>query len=173
MRLFNPPSTPRPTELLESSKPYAIKAINELLQRWDKEEWVDEGAAEHIYNNYFNYHNGYEIAKAIENDWGIQPDADLCEILDGVHWVKRECIDEQIKQWAKLEQIDPQYKVGDKVTVNIEFPNKDKGIHEGTIISVDSEKAQYTINFPSLGHVLSGNGTRGRVLNYEEVEPNE
>lgn len=170
MRLFPKNTTPRPTELMPSSKEYAIKAINGLLNRWEKEDFVDEGLAQHIYDNYLHCHNGYEIAKALDDDWGIQPDTDLCDALDGIHWVKTDCINEQTKEWVKLEQIDLRYKVGDTVQVDIEFPDSDKGVHEGTIITVDKELAKYTVNFPSLGHVLIGQGTRGRVLNYEDVE---
>ena len=68
----------------------------------------------------------------------------------------------------KAHGITPGVAVGDQVVITRSHP-KQKG-QRGEVVEVDAKRARCTVMVPAQGHVKAGNGTRGWVVNAEEVE---
>ena len=107
--------------------------------------------------------NGYQLAKDFE-DLGCEPDLELVEILDSVIFIKLQCQKELIKEWVINNNISSTKKEGDIVTIK----HNRKNI-TGEIVRVDSELAQYLVCCQSEGHVKTGLGKQGFVINCEDI----
>jgi hypothetical protein len=165
MRLFPETATKRPTRLSDTVKPKILKQLADLLGSWH-ESLRDHEVCEYVYNNYMYEHNGFEIAKALDDKFYVSPDASLVEILEEVWYLGYRAIEEAQAYWILSEQIDPKYNINDQVKVK-----KDNKIYNATIRSVDNKTGKYTVNIPDLGHVPEGQlGTQGIVLNWEDID---
>lgn len=171
MSLFpDMPPAPRPTELTEEIKPRVIKAINQLLAGWQNGALSDESVGKYIYKKHLFTWSGFEIAKDLDDKFGVVPDTQLCDLLDDIPSIRREFIDKLVVHWVAQEHIEPKHVIGDTVTVTIQSSNQGGGTYTGTIYDISREKALYTVNIPALGHVARGEiGTQGRVFNFEDV----
>lgn len=107
--------------------------------------------------------DGYAICRALERD-GWDPDAALVGVFDAAEVEKRSVLDKAVLFWVKDTQTTLRFSVGQ----NVEFSwhGKKKKI-VGTITRLDPERARYTVYSEQLGHVQTGSGVRGVVLDDE------
>lgn len=124
--------------------------------------------------------DGYDLAKTIERQSMWEPDAELVDILDSYSRFLNQAHRDAVKAWVIENGIIPQKMVGDDVIVSVIRKE-----HNGTIVSVDLETAQYCVNIPDLGHEkcnfsvnennkkilkITGSGTIGIIKPVEEID---
>lgn len=124
--------------------------------------------------------DGYDLAKTIERQSMWEPDAELVDILDSYSRFLNQAHRDAVKAWVIESGIIPQKMVGDDVIVSVIRQE-----YNGTIVSVDLETAQYSINIPDLGHIKcdfttdgdgkkivnrTGSGTFGIIKPVEEID---
>lgn len=149
--------------------------LNELAQvvgkelfDWSNEDGSDDTGLEDCVisaRKVLRYHsndNGYEIAKAFEDE-GFSPDAELVEILDSVSFSKHQIQDKFIKDWVKNNNIKLDYEVGQKVKAQLSKP---LGLIECEIVKLYPESLQYGLWCEQLGWEK---GTGHRLVNAENV----
>lgn len=108
-------------------------------------------------------HDGYQLAADLD-DVGWEPDAELVAILNDAAFIRHSVRHKRVRQWVKDWDIKPAVLVGTKVHVRRGF-----GYVQGEVIATNAEDATYTVFCESLGHVRSGDGTRGMIANFEDV----
>ena len=111
--------------------------------------------------------DGYRIAEYLDGR-GWSADAELVELMDRLAGDRYDAETEAVEEWVKANGITPGVAVGDQVVITRSHP-KQKG-QRGEVVEVDAKRARCTVMVPAQGHVKAGNGTRGWVVNAEEVE---
>jgi hypothetical protein len=107
---------------------------------------------------------GYHLAKFLD-DLGIEPDVQLVEILDGTWAIADSFLNKAIKEWVYQYNILPGNNIGDMVSIEIGRNN----IVTGEITNINADLAKYTVCCESQGHVKTGIGTHGSIVNFEDV----
>ena len=93
--------------------------------------------AEEIAENYHRGIGGYDLARAIDGDYGDRSfSADDVETLDGMWWEVDKILRVKESEWVKTEKIIPQLNNGTRVTVLNGIRNT-----EGVIDHVDMHGA--------------------------------
>lgn len=168
-----PPAPPRP----KRSDPAVLDAAVELL--WPSVlAWLsrDEpcGEDEHaeakaeLRERIGWYSDGYELARALD-DW--DPDADLVEILDAADHRVYQAHSAAVEAWVA------KYGIATPLTPGTRVKAKTGGrVVEGEIAASDkldsyTKRAQYLVFVAAEGHVRSGLGTHGFIVDAEDVEP--
>lgn len=108
--------------------------------------------------------DGYDLARQLEREYGYVPDSNLVEILSSAYVHAMREHRKQISEWIERNNIQATRKIDEK----IKCCNQGK-IVEGVIFAVYPKTLQYGVYVESLGHVKSGNGTRGLMVNAEEI----
>lgn len=107
--------------------------------------------------------DGYALAKMLEDEHGLDPDAGLVDALEAVTGIKRAATRATVERWVRDNDVASPFEVGAKVrTRGVEGP--------GEVYEIDAKQAQCSVRFECLGHVASGPGTHGRILKYEDME---
>lgn len=95
----------------------AITSLAEDCAKWDNDEsaeniadWVD------CFRRVSISGNGYEIARDLENYGGVQPDAELVEILDSGSSYLWRAHDKAVEAWVSENDIRPTFADGQRVT---------------------------------------------------------
>ena len=114
-----------------------------------------------------SHKNGYELARDLESQ-GFDPDSHLVEILDGASSLLYSAHTRGLKEWVKGWNIKIPFTLGQAVMV------KHKGgMVSGKITKLEPEVAMCVVCCPELGHVESGLGTHGLVINSEDIQAAE
>ena len=83
----------------------AFVRMVDSYQKWNESITADEPRATYeddIFNCLFEYDmDGYNLAEYLKSKVYLEPDADLCAILDDMIYVKKSLEDEMLKQWVK------------------------------------------------------------------------
>lgn len=74
--------------------------------------------------------------------------------------------EQRVLEWIRDSHIQPQRKLNDKVR----FAYRDEKV-AGEIVGIDTERGRYTVYVEALGHVKSGHGTLGIVVDFETIHP--
>ena len=114
--------------------------------------------------------DGYAIARDLDGKYS--PDAALVEILDEAGSLKSSALSKAQAEWVKANNLTPP-EIGTRVQcVKPHGIRKDAGV--GTVTR-NFDDGKSTVNFPALGHVLSGTGAHGLILEWESftVKPSE
>ena len=131
-------------------------------------EWLnDESTLEEIEADLvkaIKYDNdGYDIARRLDGQYS--PDAALVEILDNASHFKSSAQTKAEIEWVNANNITPP-AIGSKVTY------KEHG-YDGKLISGEvtenHREGKSTIFCASLGHVKSGTGTHGFIVEWERL----
>jgi hypothetical protein len=112
--------------------------------------------------------SGYGLVKCLDNmGWYIPSHCadELVEELGTADSIQRELHTEVLLKWVSWHNIKPQLPIGAIVKVK----RRDQE-HAGEIIRIDTQRAEYVVCIPALGHVKEGLGPQGIVLTFEEVE---
>jgi hypothetical protein len=111
--------------------------------------------------------DGYRIAESLERD-GWHADAELVELMDSLADEKWDALDELESEWVKAHGISAPLAIGAIVVISgANVHSKQRG-KRGEIVRIDEERGKYTVMCASEGHVRTGLGTHGFVLNYED-----
>jgi len=112
--------------------------------------------------------DGYRIAEALESR-GWHADAELVEFMDGLASERGDALDEAVEEWVKAGHGGkPGMVVGARVKVLAGL--RDQREHDGEVVRIDDERARCTVMVAALGHVRTGYGTHGFVLDFDDVE---
>jgi len=109
--------------------------------------------------------DGYMICKELDEFHHWLVNSDLVEIMDKVYQIVHETYDNLCAEWITKNNIIPKFKIGDQV----KFEDRKGTQRVGKIINVYMNSGKYTIFCGELGHVCSGIGTHGVILNWEDV----
>ena len=167
-----PPKRPeyRDDYVLAWAVPSCAAALNGWLEQAGEglEQSECEAIIARLFKNYCDFGNGYKIAKQLESNEGIDPDAELVEVCDGFMHSISSAQDKCIADWIEAYQVKPKFKVGDKVTFK-RFKREEE-LHAGEITQIDSKTGKYFVFSEELGHVREGLGSHAVILPWEEVE---
>ncbi len=115
------------------------------------------------------YKNSYELAKMLDEDFWVEPDFNLIELLEDY---PERYLDEELKkatdEWIKTEKVQSPFKVGDLVMVKM---RKGTGYIQGEITRIYENDAKVCVFISELGHVKDGIGSHGWVMSYEDCKP--
>jgi len=102
--------------------------------------------------------DGYEFCKRLERDHMWECDRELVGILDEANLSG--ALREMEKKWVAAYRVFPGKNVGDAVRWES---------HPAEITEVHPD-GKYTVCIPALGHVRSGIGTHGRIVEWERID---
>ena len=164
---------PRPTCTDKEVKLLVVEAIMPEILQWLGETHDFDNDKEEVTKQLLEtiaYHkDGYEMAKDLDDNESWASNSELVDVLDGLGF--RNVLDKVTLLWIKDNDVKPLFKVGDKVQVN----GKDvsgraaKKIYNGEITAIQPT-GTYTVFIEELGHVRTGNGSHGNILNWEKVD---
>ena len=122
---------------------------------------------EELINTVESHKDGYGMVKDLDrNGWDC--DSNLVEIFDNLHFY--DARKKLVQKWIKDNDIKPKYDVGQGVVVSSKYlSHKQKPSYKGEIVRV-YEDGTYSIKIPELGHVNTGIGTYGIILDWDKVE---
>ena len=106
--------------------------------------------------------DGYQLAKELDHD-GWSADSELVEILDDASMICRSELEKLEKAWIE-EQAISEPPVDIKVR---DVNNTSRGV--GVIVR-HYPGGKSSVAYEHLGHVKSGVGTHGYILNWEDLE---
>ena len=166
---------PRPDKNNESVIKEAVDMLYPDIAKWlvdggDKVETEEEiesikkDVVSSVKYSYCSLHDAYEICKHLDG-YGWVPDQELVDIMSNFSFKFESAYSKQLLKWIGENNIRPKFSVGDKVKFKVLG-----GIQGGEISKVYEDRAQYSIYCESLGHVKTGTGTHGVILNFEDVE---
>lgn len=141
------------------------KEISEILQNWDKQLTSDDAfeiAKEIPY--YAFRENGYELAKRLEDDGGITPDAELVEDLDYLNYRHYHILNKHIKNWVKENNLTLTLPIGTIVEF-IDTTNNKKVIAE--ITNHYPEDLNYGVWWEGMNHPK---GEACRILASDKIK---
>lgn len=159
------PPRPRETDL-----PIRMAAARKILPRIY--EWMGKAREEHdddadsLAGLMLAGADGYQLARGLEDEWGIQPNADLVDVLGiaggQLHLAHRAAV----VGWVIANDIKTDLRVGQRGQVK---SGPDAGA-VGTVVRVMQETGTLLLCCEGLGHVTAGPGVHGIVVPYENVE---
>ncbi len=155
------PLTPRPKAQDQSICIAAAKSLAPKVQKWMETDPMDISEIEADLATAIQWcSDGYELACALDN---YSPDAALVEILDEASCHKRRALEMAEKEWVKANNIQP-IPLETRVTWS---RKPEAGIG---IVTANHADGKSTVLFESLGHVRSGIGSHGFVVEWEKLE---
>jgi hypothetical protein len=156
------PPTSRPTY----KDPAVVRTVAEALAP-QVAEWAGDGVDENLITeleNALRYSiDGYEMAKSLERT-SYFPDAALVEILDEAAVHSSNALDEAQRKWMSNSNLQP-------LTVGSLVSFRHQGVETiGEVVSNNVLLGKSTVFVAALGHVRSGTGTHGFVVNWEDLK---
>ena len=159
------PPRPRETDL-----PIRMAAARKILPLIY--EWMDEAREEHddgadsLAGLMLTGGDGYQLARGLEDEWGIQPNAELVDTLDmaGSHILQAHRA--AVVAWVNAHKIKTDLRLDQRARVK---SGPDAGA-VGTVVRVMQETGTLLLCCEGLGHVTDGPGVHGIVVPYENVE---
>jgi hypothetical protein len=136
----------------------ATVLMDKITREWEdpgryREEWLES------LRRALEDDDAWKICRSLEDD-GWDVDEDLMDIMRGAWIVVADALNAALEAWV----IDAQVTLALPVGTDVEVDVPRHGRLCGTVVSLDPTRGTYTVRFPSLGHVESGPGTRGRVF---------
>jgi len=131
------------------------------------EDWSNSDPAEIIIDlKDANWHDsGFEIAKGMDNSYNADYNftGDFINWLDDIDHFRRDKIEENVRTWVKAHNIQPKYKIGDRVFVKKDLMMSKYPKGEYYITGYHKDIAKYTINKENKPNC-------GLLVEYEELE---
>lgn len=163
--------TPRPTNSSEEVKHLVVSHILPKIMKWIGDDPDENDVISNLMDVISYRENGYTMAKMLDDTYSWDSDSELVDILNSLDFY-RSC-NILASQWISDNNIVPEYKVGDIVSVRSEFVNQrnkySSFYYKGEITKV-YPNGTYCIFIEELGHVRVGSGTHGAIVNWENVE---
>lgn len=104
----------RPRTLTEGMKRAVAERVAKECAEWAEDD--ADGWVEPLMRVIRRHGDGYALARDLERSCGVDPDARLVEILDGVQWEARSEIEAAEKAWAARVNPQPPLPIGARVT---------------------------------------------------------
>ncbi|MBN9525728.1 MAG: hypothetical protein J0H82_05985 [Alphaproteobacteria bacterium] len=159
--------SPRPARDMAFVTADAIAELAKRCMDWDEAASTPEDWIAVLTPAVAGMHDGYEIARYLDDHSSVSPDAELVEILDSWTGIVAQAQRTAVATWVALHNIIPELAEGDACR----FDGMD-----GVIVQIDRKHACYTVSIAAFGHLSAGEraagvlGTSGLVLPYESVE---
>ncbi len=159
--------SPRPTRDMAFVTANAIAELAKRCMDWDEAASTQEDWIAALTPAVAGMHDGYEIARYLDDHSSVSPDAELVEILDGWNGFVAMAQHAAVATWVTLHNIVPELAAGAACRVD--------GM-DGVIVQIDRQQACYTVSIAALGHLSAAErsagtpGTSGRILPYASVE---
>lgn len=158
---------PRPQRHDKALAPLVVKALLPDVLAWLGEDDRPDEVRANLMDALADCHawDGYKLAASLASSHHWEPDAALVDILDhasSLLWAEH---DQRLRRWVQEHGVKCRRVIGAPAPVT----SKGKS-YTGTIVRVDADRAQYTVRVPELGHVESGMGTRGLLVDAEAVD---
>ena len=155
----------RPVTPIGKDRADMIAKVGAILTDWDSDCGDDPDnlieMAKDIIGHYDD--DGYALAKMLEDEHGLDPDASLVDALEAVTGIKHLATRATVERWVRDNDVTCPFEVGAMVrTRGVEGP--------GEVYEIDAKHAQCSVRFECLGHVAKGIRTHGRILKYEDLE---
>lgn len=154
----------------QEAKEIAAAATYKNLAQWGSfPDGNEEDTIELLIKHGNTRINGYDLAKAMDDDyWGISPNAEIVECLDGFSSALERARDNEIKRWIEREGITPPLAVGTRVVWQ-----SYKGIQSGEITGIyEYSPAKYMIKVD--GDVEANTSKNSRhIVWWDNVEKEE
>lgn len=127
-------------------------------------EKFDTRLVEDFYDAFiYSKQDAYNMTKDLDN-CGYDVNASVVELCDDYVSEIMNFNRKLVKEWVKSNNIQCPYKLDDVV----EYKENGK-VHKGIISNVNLKEGTVVLCCESEGHVRSGTGTQGYVVNYEEI----
>jgi len=115
--------------------------------------------------------DAYRIARYLDQfcSWDCDETVvDACEFASGSASMKHR---QATALWVTNNDIRPKKVISEAVLLNTRGNDGVTRAYSGEIVKVDEVHGQYVVMIPDLGHVRSGMGTTGVIINYEVLHP--
>jgi hypothetical protein len=154
-----------------------LAVINKLLAeviRWlkengDSEDYVVgteeyDNIVEQLVNAVERGSDGYRIARELDSD-GWSPDSELVDILENSFGYVRHEVQTASIRWFEATGWKPHAN-------GLRVKSNQRGDSKGLIGTIKASHldGRYTVCFPELGHVETGPGSHGLILDHENLE---
>lgn len=155
----------RPTSACGKDRTDMIAKVGAILTDWESGCGDDPDDLIEMAKNIIGHYDedGYALAKMLEDEHGLDPDASLVDALEAVTGIKRMATRATVERWVRDNEITCPFEIGTKVRTH--------GVDGvGEVYEIDAKQAQCSVRFECLGHVYKGVWTHGRILKYEDLE---
>lgn len=153
----------RPTQDSPEVKEKVINEIVPELSRWLGEE-INEDILDVLYKVVDSYKDPYDIAKGLDNYYHWDSNKKLIDIFDNMNFYKFHT--KAVEAWIRDNNIKPQYKKTDIIDITIKNP---KYTGKAEILDIN-ENGKYVLHIAELGHVKTGIGTHGILVDWEKID---
>ncbi|MCK5614424.1 hypothetical protein KAR91_71820 [Candidatus Pacearchaeota archaeon] len=163
------PKKPRPTkedpEVKEEFKKRVIAVLDKVVP--DEDEGNEE-VADYLIKQMTDYHeiDGYRLAKSIDEEYYMNLDFEVAEALHELHWELGSVYDNAVREWVKEFDIKIPFSIGDKALIQVDSNQE----AEGEVVKFYEDLAKVCIFCSKMGHVRTGSGSYGRIMNCEDVK---
>lgn len=154
-------SSTRPKEHETEIRIAAVKTLLPEIQRWLGDEYEEDEVILDLLSACQAHRDGYEITKYLDNHRHWTCDGELVEILDGFGSALSEAHQHAVEAWLPESGLKPAFSEGQEV----QFEGR-----QAFIARVDLKQGRYTVRVPALGHVESGVGTHGNIVDWEVLD---
>ncbi len=157
----------RPNAHTEAVRAYVVEEVLPDVLAWFEEDHDEEETDEirsQLGEVIQEHRNGYEMAKALDEEFGWGPDSGLVKILEGLSWWP--VISDACAAWIRDNEITPKLAQGQLVKYQ-EWRRKE--VHQGEIVKIDPE-GYYRVFVAGLGHVREGVGIHASMKTWERLE---
>jgi hypothetical protein len=158
----------RPTYNNKEVNIRAAKKLTSSLGEWGTPEELEKSLVAALMSCQPSY-DAYKLASCLDRDHGWSSNKDLVDLLDATDFIAHSNLYEVISDWVIANGIKPKRSIGDAVRLKTPGARGVSADVDGEIISIDEAHAQYIVRIPSLGHVSTGIGTHGVIINFEEI----
>lgn len=112
--------------------------------------------------------DGYRIAQSLES-LGWEANAELVSVMDSLALERSQALAEAEQEWVKSQGTPKSgLVVGAQVRIIRGHPTQTGNC--GEVLRIDDASAKCLVMVPDLGHVRTGQGTHGFLINIEDVE---
>lgn len=151
----------------------AARAFTPSLQAWIGEPGREEETANDLFDvAQWGYLDGFRLAKELEAK-GYIADTDLVDLMEDFIGLLDDVTRQAVRTWVASNDIRPSRALGETVTILTWNDSGQRCSYRGIISEVREADARYLVRVPELGHVESGLGCHGFVIDAEDIPDDE
>lgn len=138
---------------------------DEMQELLDDVEDADSAYAD-VYRTLMENPNwdGYKLANVLDGEYHWEVDSETVETMDGAYAQLHRLQTAAVKEWVEKFQLKPIYSVGQEVRITHQRKE-----YVGVIKEVKADVLTYVVYVQELGHVETGLGTHGLVIEEEQI----
>lgn len=122
--------------------------LADIIIKWDDDEYDTDDREylleqiEEVFDHLNLWADAYDLAKELEDELAIYPNAELVEALGDLFYERDRIIKELEAKWVEENQIKPNLELG----LEIKYPSEDK-IQDFTLENVDLKQGKYYLKY--------------------------